>query len=285
MKNLVVSLLLSFALLSPAAGLTVAADQNQKPVPVSQAPKAAPVNPSRPRAVPVKAAPAAPAPSPFFVGAHVGMGWTNQQYNFITIPGQVTGNFYPTGGIVGLTAGVGGMFGGIYGEFYIDADYVFARGSAAGVDPNTGNSFLATSRNAVELQQGVFIGAPVSAITGVIPQQTVLPASSSWPIPVMVPTNLSMANLVIGPEGGIAERQVSGCLSEAGVSSCADRWVYGPFAGIQVQYAVTPQWKLRIKYDHTFYNASWTQPGGVGVLGAFKVLNTDAGKVALTYNF
>src|SRR5262249_28186667 len=99
----------------------------------------------------------------------------------------------------------------------------------------------------------------VSAITGVIPQQTALPPSSSWPIPFAGPTNLSMANLVIGPEGGFAQREVSGCLTEAGVGNCAARWIYGPFVGAQVKYKITPNWSMRIKYDHMFYNASWTQ--------------------------
>jgi hypothetical protein len=270
MTKRILRLLLALAALAGAAAPAVAADQN-------------------PKAIPVKAVAMAPAASPFFLGFHGGMGFATQEYNFITAPGDVSGTnkLFPTGGLAGITAGVGGTFGSFYGEFYVDADYVFSRGSAQGTTA-AGVPAEFTTKNSLELQEGIFLGASMSSIAGIFPAQTVIPAPANWPIPVTVPANFNNAQFIVGPEFGISERQVSACATplDGTTGVCAQRWIYGPYAGARAMYKVSANWALTIKYDHMFYNSAWTNPGGTNVLGVgAKVINTDAFKAGLTYNF
>lgn len=266
----------STAILSLIAGLTAILSLNPA--------FAADVNPP-PKAV-LKAAPVAAA-SPFsglIVGINGGMGFMNQQANFITLPGEFAGSgkIYPTGGLLGLTAGIGSTWGSAYGEAFIRADYAFTR--ASGSSPT--DSF--TVKNSLDLQQGVFIGVPLGTMTGALPVPPLtIPDPSKWPIPVSVPTNFSAASFIIGPEAGIAERSIGVDVTNLsdGSGSSVNRWIYGPFVGARLKYLVSQNVSLDLSYDHEFYRNSWTQSGGTALIGQFTATDTNTVRAGLSYHF
>lgn len=206
------------------------------------------------------------APSPFFAGIHGGMGWTNREYQGFTLPGDVSGNFYPTGGLVGLTVGAATNFGAFYAEAFADADYVLSRATLVGTDA-FGNTFNVVSKNGFQFREGVFFGLSLPTIT-------LGQLSASW------------NNITIGPEGGAVQRQMGACLVD-GVNpdACAQRWYGGTFVGGQAKFAITPNSAIRIQIDHDFYNSAWTQTGGAAVLGQFRVINANSARVGWTYTF
>jgi opacity protein-like surface antigen len=243
---------------------------------------AADTNP--PKAIPLKAATVVSTPSPFFVGINAGMGFMSQEAAFLTLPGEYAGSgrIYPTGGLLGVTAGVGNTFGGYYAEAFVRADYAFTRASGASLV----NTF--ETQNSFDLQQGIFVGVPLGTLSGALPGlPSVVPAPSSWPIPVNVPANFSSAAFIIGPEFGVAERSIAVKTTSLidGTGSTVSRWLYGPFVGVRAKYLVAQNWSLDIAYDHEFYGNSWTQSGGTFLLGQFKATNADSVRGGLTYHF
>lgn len=241
---------------------------------------------SPPKAVPVKAAPVAAA-SPFsglFVGVNGGMGFMNQQATFLTLPGEFAGSgkLYPTGGLLGITAGIGSTWGSAYAEAFVRADYAFTR--ASGSSPT--DSF--TVKNSLDLQQGVFIGVPLGTMTGALPTPPLtIPDPSKWPIPVSVPTNFSAASFILGPEAGIAERSIGVDVTNLsdGSGSSVNRWIYGPFVGFRVKKLVSQNVSLDLSYDHEFYRNSWTQSGGTALIGQFTATDTNTVRAGLSYHF
>lgn len=257
MKKLLAALSLVFAGLVPA----MAADVNAPAKPVTKAPA---------------------APSGFFIGGVAGMSATDVNTEFVSVPGTVSGtNLRPAGGTFGINTGFGTNCGGFYCEAMVEANYIFARASGS----DAVNSY--TTKNGLELRQGVFLGAPWTTFTGALPQMTSLPSTASWPIPFSGPTNISGSALIPGITAGIAERSISATATSLadGAQASATRWMWGPYAGARIDYKITTNWTIGAEYYHTFNESSWTNLGGEGVLGQFKPTDIDTVKFGARYYF
>lgn len=234
--------------------------------------------------LPRKAAAAPPASSPFagfYVGIHGGVGWANQRYDFVTVPGIVTGNVYPAGAMLGATIGFGGTAGAAWLGAEADFDYDFTRASSG-----CGIAGTCSTKNSAFLTQGIVFGAPLTAITAAIPQPAVTPPSQ-WPIPLNVPSNLSMATIMPAIKVGIAERSVSACATPiAGDNTeCASRWMAGPYAALQLRIAVAQNVTAKAEAGYAWFGQSWTSPNGSLVFGQAQFKSLGEGIARLGVDF
>lgn len=234
--------------------------------------------------LPLKKAIAAPPPGPassFYFGIHGGVGWANQQYDFVTVPGVVTGNIYPAGAMLGGTIGFGGAIGSAWLGAEADFDYDFTRGSSG-----CGIGGSCTSKNSWFFTQGIVLGAPLTAITQAIPQPAMTPPSQ-WPIPLNVPSNLSMATIMPAIKVGVAERNVSACATPiAGDNTeCASRWLAGPYVAAQLRAAVAQNVTAKVEVGYAWFNQSWTSPTGSLVFGPAQFKSLGEGIARLGVDF
>lgn len=243
---------------------------------------------------------AAPSVSGFYVGANFGAAISQQSYQFITIPGASSTKLFPAGAMGGLTVGFGGNVGGAYlgaeGEF----DYDFTAGESAcnfgGVSTRCG------AKNSYLLTQGIVLGIPLSAITGLAgkAQPTGLTPPSQWPIPIALPTNLSVGNLMPFTKFGIAERNVSAYLDPTGTLPVAPSKTPGYFGGSTgsetmvgwmvgggVKMPIAVGWNAKVEYDLIGFNKSFTPTGGNANLfnpATFKQVNEQRAIFGIDYS-
>jgi len=233
--------------------------------------------------MPTKAAPASAQPALYglYVGVHGGAGWANQQYDFVTIPGVVTGDIHPAGVMGGATLGFGGAIGAAWAGVEADFDYDFTRASSG-----CGDAGNCTVKNGWFMTQGLVFGVPLPAIMGVLPQSGAI-KPNQWPIPLAAPTNISAASIMPAIKAGLAERNVSACATPIGAGNtvCDQRWMLGPFVGAQLRSAISQNWTAKIEYDYVFFNKSWTSPDAT-VLGPakFRSLNEQRTVIGLDYH-
>jgi hypothetical protein len=242
------------ALLAGAIAPAYATDQN---------PPAKPV---------VKAAAAAPAaPSPFYMGAWVGAGFSKTQ-NELTLAGAAQGpiSAYPTGIMPGFTIGYANNSAPIYWGAEIDVGYDFSRGDIGGVAPNAGLGAPGYRKNGFFLAEVAEVGISATTFGGYIPSNA---QPQNWPVPITVPGSV-WNNLVFAARGGFAQRNVDLCAVDAAfVSQCASKFINGPLAGAKVKAMISANTEVFVTYDHIFWNSSFT-PAGATPLFA----NTTAAK-------
>jgi opacity protein-like surface antigen len=219
---------------------------------------------------------AAPAPLPtlsgsgLYLGINGGAAFTGQEYDFVTLPGVAsdptgTGKVYPAGIMAGGTIGFGGSIGGAYAAVESDFDYDFTRFETSCVAGRCG------SKNSWFFAQKLVLGAPLPTLTGLVPKATNLTPPSQWPIPINLPTNFSVANLMPAVVAGIAEHNISACITGM---ACGDQWVAGALVGGQLRAAIAQNWTAKLEYDYVFFNKAFTPSNSVGLFNPqFKQFN------------
>jgi opacity protein-like surface antigen len=249
--------------------------------------------------MPIKA-PKAAAPANgvtgFYLGINGGMTAADQSYQFITAPGTSTsvggpgGTLFPAGGIVGVTAGFGGALGAAYAAVEGDFDYDFNRAETsctfAGISTRCG------SKDSVLMTQRAVFGVPLSAITGAAGQfklPTTLAPPSQWPVPINVPANFAIGNLMPFVTAGIAERNVSAFVDPTGIpvpagspkgtkealyaGGSGTEWLVGYVVGGGLKMPISNGVTAGVEYDFIGFNKS------------FVPANATAGLFPTTANF
>jgi opacity protein-like surface antigen len=233
------------------------------------------------------------AGSGFYIGINGGAAGSGESYNFITAPGTAAaapspfapGKVYPAGAMTGLTVGFGGTLGGVYAALESDFDYDFTRGQSAcgfgGVMTMCGanNSWLFTQR--------VVLGLPLSSLSGVaskIPTSAASP--SQWPVPISLPTNISVGNLMPFVTAGIAERNVSAFVTGYGNGQ---EWLVGYDVGGGLRMPLASGWSAKVQYDYIGFNKSFvpasTTVGLFPTTATFKAINEERLIAGLDYHF
>jgi opacity protein-like surface antigen len=207
--------------------------------------------------------------SGFSISANIGAALTNQQVDFVSLPGTATGNVWPAGFLGGATIGYGGALGSLYGGLEAEVNHSFNKGEAP-----CGVLGTCSVKDSVLLTQGFVIGAPMSTITGAIPPlpgNTRILSPNQWPIPVSAPAGFSSANIMPLLKFGLAERNISACENPAaGLGQvCGQTWLFGPYVGAELRFIAAQNWSVGLDYKYAFFNKSFTPANSAAVFGPF----------------
>jgi hypothetical protein len=203
-------------------------------------------------------------PSPFYIGAWGGAGFSKTQ-NELTVPGLVSGpvSAYPTGIMPGLTLGYASNASPIYYGAAIDIGYDFSRGSVdnAAVIPGTplGVNTSVTRKNGLFLDEVLEIGIGASTIAGYVPSNA---QPQNWPVPITVPGSV-WNNLIFAARGGLAQRNVDLCgngMDALGnlTTQCASKFINGPLAGAKIKAMLSANTEAFVTADYVWWNSSFT---------------------------
>lgn len=263
--------------------------------------------------MPLKAPPlpvplSAIAGSGFYVGFNGGAAAADQSYQFVTLPGAAAGangKLFPAGVMGGATVGFGGSLGGIYAAVESDFDYDVTAGE-------TGCAFAATAKLTVNsrcgaknswlLSQRLVLGVPLSGLTGAVGKinTTKLAAPSQWPIPIALPTNISVSNVMPFVTGGIAERNVAAYVDPTGMlpsvkgkeamfpGGHAQEWLVGYVVGGGIRVPLATGWSAKAKYDYIGFNKSFVPANATAGFfnpATFKQINEQRLVMGLDYHF
>lgn len=203
-------------------------------------------------------APAIIAPSPFYIAAFAGGGFSATESE-LTILGTSQGPLkaWPTGFLAGGELGARWNTGALSFGLNARAAYDFSRGAVGGLDPAGGIGPIGTRKNGLLLMEGGELGFNLSTLGGYVPSSA---QPSNWPVPIVVPASV-WGNLGLFAEGGLAHRQVTLCALDAATMQddlCASKFITGPYVGAKLGAMISAQTELVIRYDHVFWNSSFT---------------------------
>lgn len=212
--------------------------------------------------LPAKPFPKAAAPvvatGPFYIAGFAGGGFSATESE-LTILGMAQGPLkaYPTGVLAGGEIGAKWNTGALSFGLNVRAAYDFSRGAVGGMDPAGGLGPIGSRKNGLLLMEGGELGMNLSTIGGYVPGSA---QPQNWPVPVNVPAS-AWSNLGLSVEGGLAHRQVTLCGLDFVTMAddlCATKFITGPYVGGKLGAMVSAQTELFVRYDHVFWNTSFT---------------------------
>jgi opacity protein-like surface antigen len=241
-------------------------------------------------AKPLVKAPVAVAPSPFYIFAHGGAGFTNIQ-NDIALPGVATGTpkLWPAGFMVGGGLGYLSSIGPLSVGLEAEGNYDFTRASLTNVvtTGDIGVMGKVDSKNSWFFAEKALVGITISQLTGYIPGAA---QPANWPVPITVPAGFAQNLMLLGVVGA-AQRNVDLCATDINMNTfCGSQWKNGLLFGAQARAAISQNVSLRVEYDYIMFNQTFTAANVVEKLGPI-FANTVAAKdeqrvmAGFNYNF